>query len=70
LLGHVSIDNRCITKSGKVRTKLYLLDAAVDNCGICSSQFKENDLGALSSCRHAFHERCLKPWLARSKTCP
>ncbi|KAE9391832.1 hypothetical protein BT96DRAFT_749825, partial [Gymnopus androsaceus JB14] len=69
--GSVSVVRKRITKAGKVRIKLSLLDGAVDKCGICLTQFKDHDLGARGGvCRHAFHERCLKRWSTHSRTCP
>ncbi|KAK1233483.1 hypothetical protein PQX77_003379 [Marasmius sp. AFHP31] len=74
VLGHVSVDRRRITKDGRVKVKLVAFESAIDKCGICLVQFKEGDLAAMSSntCRHTFHEICLKKWLrsGASKTCP
>jgi len=56
---------------GLVKPKLSLLGLIVESCGICLSQFEEGELAALGvGCQHAFHENCLKTWLARSRTCP
>uniref|UniRef100_A0A0W0GAE7 Uncharacterized protein n=1 Tax=Moniliophthora roreri TaxID=221103 RepID=A0A0W0GAE7_MONRR len=49
LLGQVSVDRRRVTKDGRVKVKLLLLESAVDKCGICFSQFKEGDLAAMSN---------------------
>ncbi|KAG6887978.1 hypothetical protein C0995_011261 [Termitomyces sp. Mi166 len=71
LLGNVRLERRRTTKDGRVKLKLGLLDAAVDKCGICLTQFRSGDAAQLgSACRHAFHEKCLGRWLVRSKTCP
>ncbi|KAF9265228.1 hypothetical protein L218DRAFT_860713 [Marasmius fiardii PR-910] len=73
LLGQVSLDRRRVTKDGRVRVKLVLLECGVDKCGICLTQFKEGDCAVMSSiaCHHAFHETCLRRWLSgNSKTCP
>ncbi|KAG7088832.1 hypothetical protein E1B28_012787 [Marasmius oreades] len=73
LLGRISVDRRRVTKDGRVRVKLILLECGVDKCGICFIQFKEGDHAAMSSsvCRHAYHEACLRRWLSGdSKTCP
>ncbi|KAL0569675.1 hypothetical protein V5O48_012288 [Marasmius crinis-equi] len=67
------VDRRRTTKDGRVKVKLMVLESAVDKCGICLVQFKEGDPAAMSSdsCRHVFHEYCLKRWLTgASKTCP
>ncbi|GLB42185.1 hypothetical protein LshimejAT787_1102000 [Lyophyllum shimeji] len=71
LLGNVHVDRRRTTKDGRVKLKLSLIDTPVDKCGICLTQFRSGDAAQLgSTCRHAFHERCLVKWLTRSKTCP
>lgn len=71
LLGCIEVLRRRETKEGKVKVKLSLCGVAVDRCGICLSQFKEAQRAALTSlCQHAFHDRCLQSWLARSRTCP
>lgn len=71
VLGLVSLVRKRITKAGKVKIKLSLLDGTVDKCGICLRQFKEHDMGARSViCRHAFHEGCLRRWFTHSRTCP
>ncbi|KAG5338752.1 hypothetical protein C0989_006274, partial [Termitomyces sp. Mn162] len=60
LLGNVRLERRRTTKDGRVKLKLGLLDAAVDKCGICLTQFRSGDVAQLGSvCRHAFHEKCL-----------
>ncbi|KAG6849527.1 hypothetical protein H0H93_007777 [Arthromyces matolae] len=43
LLGNVRVDRRRTTKDGRVKLKLGLLDATVDKCGICLTQFREGD---------------------------
>ncbi|OCH86256.1 hypothetical protein OBBRIDRAFT_783489 [Obba rivulosa] len=71
LIGRVELQRRRVTANGIVRLKLMLLGAAVDKCGICLSQFRDAEMGALgASCMHAFHERCLRRWLAASHQCP
>ncbi|KAG6812894.1 hypothetical protein H0H92_015629 [Tricholoma furcatifolium] len=71
LRGSVRVERRRTTKDGRVKLKLGLLDAVVDKCGICLTQFRSDDAAQLGSvCRHAFHEKCLGRWLVRSKTCP
>ncbi|KAL4243943.1 hypothetical protein ABKN59_010973 [Abortiporus biennis] len=48
-----------------------LIGVAIDKCGICLSQFRENDVGGMGvTCRHAFHERCLCKWILQSRSCP
>ncbi|EMD32169.1 hypothetical protein CERSUDRAFT_58694, partial [Gelatoporia subvermispora B] len=71
LVGHVELLRRRLADDGTMRIKLKLLGATVDKCGICLSQFKDREIGALgASCMHAFHERCLRRWLATSHQCP
>ncbi|TFK48910.1 hypothetical protein OE88DRAFT_441369 [Heliocybe sulcata] len=71
LLGRIEVERRRITKDGRVKLKLSLIGVSVDKCGICLSQFKEAQWAALGAeCQHAFHEKCLRPWLARKRTCP
>ncbi|CAL1698728.1 unnamed protein product [Somion occarium] len=71
LVGSIEVARRRVTKDGRVKLKLVLLGVAVDKCGICLSQFKENEMaGLLPGCQHAFHERCLRRWLAQKRVCP
>ena len=40
-------------------------------CAICQCDFKEGEYGLIvKACQHAFHAKCLSPWLDRSHTCP
>ena len=58
-------------KDGRTKIKLSLLGVGVDKCGVCLSQFRDEDMAGLSSvCRHAFHEKCLGGWLLRRRNCP
>ncbi|KAK7685402.1 hypothetical protein QCA50_011265 [Cerrena zonata] len=71
MIGQIEIARRRVTKEGRVKLKLVLLGAAVDKCGICLSQFREKqEAGLLPMCQHAFHDRCLRRWLAQNRTCP
>lgn len=43
------------------------------SCGICLAEYEEKDIVSWSkdpSCRHAFHQHCLVPWLMSHNTCP
>jgi len=43
------------------------------SCGICLAEYEEKDIVSWSkhpSCRHAFHQHCLLPWLMSHNTCP
>ena len=40
-------------------------------CAICQCNFEEGEYGLIVKvCQHAFHAKCLSPWLDRSHTCP
>ena len=42
-------------------------------CPICLTAFQENDIVSWSQnreCRHAFHQACILPWLAKDRQCP
>ena len=71
LLGNVEVERVRTTADSRPKLKLVLSDVPVDRCGICSMQFKDNELARLGSlCRHGFHEKCLGRWLSTSMTCP
>ncbi|KAH9922434.1 uncharacterized protein B0H18DRAFT_1120990 [Fomitopsis serialis] len=71
LIGRIEVERRRITKDGRVKLKLTLLGVVVDKCGICLSQFRNEELAALAPlCQHSFHEKCLRRWLAMKRTCP
>ncbi|KAH9921583.1 hypothetical protein B0H21DRAFT_701624, partial [Amylocystis lapponica] len=71
LVGRIEQERRRVMKDGRVKLKLTLLGAVVDKCGICLSQFREAEIGALgAACQHSFHERCLRRWLSTNRTCP
>ncbi|CAF1138632.1 unnamed protein product [Adineta ricciae] len=40
------------------------------NCVICLEDFCEDEEIAVCPCEHAFHKRCLSPWLQNNCTCP
>ncbi|KAG2065178.1 hypothetical protein BDR04DRAFT_1033411, partial [Suillus decipiens] len=69
--GLVELERRRVASDGRVKVKLSLLGVNIQKCTICLSRFKNGDYGVLGAkCRHAFHRRCLIPWLARNQTCP
>ena len=71
LLANVKVEPERTMANGRLKLKLVLSDVPVDQCGICSMQFKHNELARLGSlCRHGFHEECLGRWLSTSMTCP
>ncbi|KAI0291170.1 hypothetical protein B0F90DRAFT_1650231 [Multifurca ochricompacta] len=70
--GHIEVVRRRVTRDGRVKLKLVLLGATVDQCVICMMQFRDRKSAGLGTrCQHAFHERCAGSWLARgNRTCP
>ena len=47
------------------------INRADDRCIVCQLDFEARDLVVqLPTCKHIFHDECLRPWLARKKTCP
>jgi E3 ubiquitin-protein ligase ATL4 len=41
------------------------------DCAVCQSAFRDDDeLRLLPACRHAFHSRCVDPWLRSNPSCP
>ncbi|KAL6905358.1 hypothetical protein ACP4OV_002959 [Aristida adscensionis] len=41
------------------------------DCAVCQSAFRDADeLRLLPACRHAFHSRCVDPWLRGNPSCP
>jgi len=41
------------------------------DCAVCQSAFRDDDeLRLLPACRHAFHSRCVDPWLRANPSCP
>ncbi|KZV66384.1 hypothetical protein PENSPDRAFT_585373 [Peniophora sp. CONT] len=58
-------------QDGRTKLKLELLGLSVDKCGICLAQMRDGEAGARAEdCKHAFHEKCLRRWLAQRGTCP
>mmetsp|Transcript_60234 Transcript_60234/g.196850 ORF Transcript_60234/g.196850 Transcript_60234/m.196850 type:complete len:392 (+) Transcript_60234:37-1212(+) len=41
-----------------------------DVCSICLSEYEENDVVVLLTCRHLFHTACVSQWLRNSDQCP
>ncbi len=53
-IGTVEIERRRVLKDGRVKLKLSLLGVAVDRCGVCLSQFRRGERGALTPvCKHS-----------------
>ena len=54
LVGPIEVERRRKLKDGRVKLKLRLMGASVENCGICFMQFKEKEVGALTQkCHHS-----------------
>lgn len=52
--GRVKVERRRVTKDGRVKLKLTLMEVVVDKCSICLSQFKEAEVACLGTrCPHA-----------------
>ena len=41
-----------------------------ETCNICLEDMVSTQKRAVLKCRHVYHEKCLKKWTQRSKTCP
>ena len=55
LMGRIEVERRRVTKDGRVKLKLTLLGVVVDKCGICLSQFKDEEPAALAPiCQHSY----------------
>ncbi|ORY92411.1 hypothetical protein BCR35DRAFT_247538, partial [Leucosporidium creatinivorum] len=67
----VELERRRIDKQGRVKLKLSVVGVRCVDCSICLTRFRVDDLAVvLPNCLHAFHERCIRSWLARSRECP
>lgn len=40
------------------------------NCNICIDDFQVGQSYVILQCLHYYHEKCIKNWLSRKKTCP
>lgn len=39
-------------------------------CSICLENFEQDDRVRVLTCRHYYHDECIKEWFERSSTCP
>lgn len=54
-IGKVELRRRRMTRDGRTKLKLSLLGISVERCGICFSQFKEDQIAALlPNCTHSY----------------
>lgn len=42
----------------------------LDDCTVCIEPFTAGDCARRLACGHAFHQRCIDPWLRRNPNCP
>ena len=55
--------------SAETHREEYIFDIPLDDtltCSICL----EDDSNCVLSCRHQFHENCIKAWFSKNKSCP
>ncbi|KAF8680348.1 Ring finger domain [Rhizoctonia solani] len=71
-VGLIEIQRRRVMKDGRVKLKLSLMGVGVDKCGICLTQFKNNESAVLLPCLHSFHTNCIMSWFVRqdAPACP
>ncbi|CEL58205.1 hypothetical protein RSOLAG1IB_02950 [Rhizoctonia solani AG-1 IB] len=71
-VGLIEIQRRRVMKDGRVKLKLSLMGVSVDKCGICLTQFKNNESAVLLPCLHSFHTNCIMSWFVRqdAPACP
>lgn len=66
---------RCKVKNSVSKLDLFpssplVVFLAAQSCVICFDDFYEDEEIAVCPCEHAFHKRCLSPWLQQNCTCP
>ena len=49
---------------------LLTFPVAHSRCGICLSDYEEEETLSMLPCRHHFHEGCVVDWLKINKHCP
>lgn len=51
----------CIADLNSVKNK---------SCSICLDSFKNKNTTVITSCRHVYHDKCIKEWFLTKPTCP
>jgi Ring finger domain len=41
-----------------------------DECAICHDSLSDQPAAMIQSCRHLYHDRCIRDWLSRQPRCP
>ncbi|XP_059306547.1 uncharacterized protein LOC132057991 [Lycium ferocissimum] len=49
---------------------IRLEDLMDDTCPVCQDEFRNENEVIATYCAHAFHTRCLLPWLSKKNSCP
>jgi len=51
-------------------TGFHSVETFEDPCCICLDEVQTGDLALMLSCSHAYHDKCIKKWLASTPQCP